>query len=410
MPFCQDLRCLVMVSLAAVVVCCDGRPVPSRIGKTYPTGEAGETGTAPECAEPAADRADVSLAEVFQSHFKLGVALGPSAFIANELDPSALEEQQAFVKHQFNRISPENVLKWSHLQPSEGTFRFELADAFVDFGAERGLEIHGHVLVWHQQTPPWVFTGRSGSQATREELLGRLEAHMAAVAERYASRIAYWDVVNEALTDEGTLRDSPWRSVLGDDYIGLAFEMAARYFPDAKLVYNDYSLFLPAKREASIELVTSLRRAGLKVDAIGMQGHYNLSRPTTSELESTLAAYERAGIEVLVTELDLDVLPRDTLGADLDDEGELSEAADPYRECLPANVDDQIAAKWASIFGAFVRYSDTISSVTFWGIHDGLSWLNNWPIEGRTNHPLLFDRDLRPKAAFEKVIQQAEGS
>ena len=170
------------------------------------------------------------------------------------------------------RTQPENVLKWNSVQPSEGGFQFEMADQFVSFGEARNLEIHGHVLVWHQQTPDWVFLGSNGAPASRQQLLARLEAHMSALSERYGSRIAYWDVVNEALNDDGSLRDSPWRQIIGEDYVEQAFAMAERQFPDAKLVYNDYSLFLPNKTSAAICLAASLKQARFASTPLGCRG------------------------------------------------------------------------------------------------------------------------------------------
>src|SRR5690606_10794372 len=183
------------------------------------------------------------------------------------------------------------------------------ADQYVEFGRQRGMQVHGHVMVWHQQTPAWVFQNADGSQVDAQTLWQRLEDHMRTLAERYGDDIAYWDIVNEAFTDSGELRASPWLDILGDDYIAHVFELADTLLPNTGLVYNDYSLFLPNKRDAVVDLVLDLRSRGIRIDAVGMQGHYGLSRPRTDELESALRAYGDAGVRVLITELDLDVLP-----------------------------------------------------------------------------------------------------
>ncbi len=340
------------------------------------------------CSEPLEGFDDASLADAFADHFTVGVALNPSVFVDGD------EKAVGVVVQQYNRISPENVLKWDAIQPVEGRFNFAPADAYVEFGEAHDQEIHGHTLVWHQQTPNWVFAGEDGKPATRELVLERLEAHVAALAERYGSRITSWDVVNEALEDTGELRVSPWRTGIGDDYIEQAFAIADRYFPDAKLVYNDYNMEQTAKVAGAIKLGKTLREAGLRVDAIGLQSHYGMSQPSVGAIETALQAYEDAGFEVLLTELDLDVLSESS--------------GNPYEECLPADIDENVALRWAEVFRAFVRYSDVISSVTFWGVDDGQSWLNNHPDPGRKNYSLLFDRELRPKTAYASVLEQAE--
>ena len=360
------------------------------------------SGGAEACAEPATVSDESSLKTAFQEHFAIGVALNNSVFSGRDAARAELA-----TKH-FNRATAENAMKWALIEPSEAEFEFEGSDAFVEFAEARGMQIHGHVLVWHQQTPDWVFLDRSGDPIDRASLLARLEAHMSALSERYGSRIGSWDVVNEAFENSGALRPTPWLEIIGSDYIEQAFALADRYFPDAKLVYNDYSLFLSGKRDATIRLVESLRQAGVRIDAVGMQGHYNLERPYREELEATLDAFAAIDLEILVTELDVDVLPRATMGADLDDSMPPDPAIDPYTECVPESVDRTIAARWGELFGVFVSRRDAISGVTFWGLDDSQSWLNNFPAQGRTNYPLLFDRQLRPKSAYVNVVKQAK--
>lgn len=353
------------------------------------------------CATPPSDPGDTSLFEAYEDYFRFGVALNGYVFSDRDLERSELA-----AKH-FNRTTAENAMKWGSVQPLEGAFEFEPVDTFIEFAEARGMQVHGHTLVWHQQTPEWVFQDENGDLIDREGLLARLEDHMSAFADRYGSRIAYWDVVNEALDDAGGYRSTSWRSIIGNDYMVEAYMMADRYFPDAKLVYNDYSLWVPAKRDAAINMIAYLRSSGARVDAIGMQGHYDLVRPAEQQLDEALTAFGDADLEVLITELDVDVLPREGAGANISDTEDPAAALDPYTECLTRSADAAMAARWATLFEVFVRHADIISSVTVWGLDDGMSWLNNWPVQGRTNHPLLFDRELQPKSSYFSVIRQA---
>jgi endo-1,4-beta-xylanase len=298
-------------------------------------------------------------------------------------------------------------MKWGSLEKSPGTLDFGATDAFVAYGERHGMEIHGHALVWHHQVPSWLFEGDGGGKATREQLIARLEGHMRAVAEHYGDRVHYWDVVNEAFNDDGTLRDTPWRQILGDDYLALVFQLAAKHFPKAKLVYNDFSLEKPAKRDAVVQLVTGFREQGVSIDAIGTQSHFQLQSPTLEEIEASIEAFGGTGLEVLVSELDVDVLPAayKNQGADLSVNAELSARLNPYPDCLPKEVAEQAAQRWADIFDLYTRHSAHVRAVTLWGVSDRYSWLNNWPVRGRTNYALLFDRQLRPKQAWQRVIE-----
>lgn len=359
---------------------------------------------ASDCSEPIDVSSLPTLAAAFAPHFRVGAALSPDTFQNSDTAAASLVEQQ------FNQISPENVLKWSEVNPRPGVYRFDVTDAFVEFGEQRGMQVHGHVLVWHQQTPDWVFRDDNGGQISAEALWKRLESHITQVAGRYGGRIKYWDVVNEAFEDDGSLRDTPWRQILGDDYLAEVFALADRLLPDSKLVYNDYSLFLPNKRDAVVALVNDLKTRNIRIDAVGMQGHYKLDRPRPEEVGAAITAYAGAKVEVLISELDLDVLPseRSVQGADLDDTETYDARLNPYGQCLPKNAEEAIAARWAQLFATFTNHADAISSVTFWGVSDGYSWLNDWPVRGRTNYPLLFDRNHQPKSAFKSVLMQVE--
>jgi endo-1,4-beta-xylanase len=354
---------------------------------------------APEA--PAFDAAQMTLATAFNDHFKVGVAV--SGRVSSGMDPSAAE----LAALQYNRATPENAFKWQSIQNVEGAFNFGQAEAFLDFAERSGMEVHGHTIVWHQQVPGWVFLAPGGGPATREQVLARLETHMAALSERIGARVHYWDVVNEAFNDDGSLRVTPWRTTIGDDYLEQAFMLADRFFPDAKLVYNDFGMENAGKREGVANLVRDLKSKGIRIDAVGSQGHFRLETPSLMAIEQSILAFSEAGAEVLVTEMDVDVLPAAAQNqvADLSMNAALSAQLNPYEECLPTVIGAQAAERWGSIFELFVQHSDKISSVTLWGVSDRYSWLNNWPVNGRTNYGLLFDRNLQPKAAWQSVIE-----
>jgi endo-1,4-beta-xylanase len=358
------------------------------------------------CDTSAVDAGQVSLAEVYAPFFKLGVAVGGR--MSSGDDPAAA----ALAVQQYNRATPENALKWQSLQPDEGDFNWGAADAFLDFAEANAMEVHGHTLVWHQQVPGWVFQAPGGGTPTRELLLERLDAHMAALSEHFAGRIRYWDVVNEAFNDDGTLRPTPWLAGIGPDYVEQAFILADRHFPDAKLVYNDFGMESAGKREAVVDMARRFRARGVRLDAIGTQGHFRLDAPLITAIEESIEAFGQTGAEVLVSELDVDVLPpaSQNQGADLSINAELSARLNPYAECLPATVAAQAAERWGSLFELFIRHSDVVRAVTIWGISDGHSWLNNWPVNGRTNYASLFDRELEPKAAWQSVVDAASSA
>jgi len=226
------------------------------------------------------------------------------------------------------------------------------------------------------------------------------------VVGRYKGRVKGWDVVNEALNEDGTLRPSPWLKIIGDDYLVKAFEFAHAADPEAELYYNDYSLENEPKRNGTITLVKMLQAAGAHVTGIGTQTHAKMDWPSPQLVDDTLTAFGQLGVKVMVTELDIDVLP--TRSRDRGAEVSRREAGDPnlnpYAKSLPDSVQSELANRYAELFGVYLKHQDVVERVTFWGVTDRDSWLNNWPIRGRTNYPLLFDRDGKPKPAFASVI------
>jgi endo-1,4-beta-xylanase len=352
------------------------------------------------------DPSQATLAQAYEDYFKVGVAIGTRA--ASGGDPAAAE----LAARQYNAATPENAFKWQSIQNVAGQFTFEQADAFLELAESHSMQVHGHTLVWHQQVPGWVFEPPAAAPMTRELLLARLEAHMSALAEHLGGRVHYWDVVNEAFNDDGSLRSTPWLQIIGPDYLEQAFRLADRFFPESKLVYNDFGMEQAGKRDAVAALVRSLKAKNIRIDGVGTQGHFRLDTPSLSAIEASIEAFADAGVEVLVTEMDVDVLPpaSQNQGADLGVNAALTARLNPYTECLPAPIAEQSAARWGALFGLFVRHSQQVKSVTLWGISDAHSWLNNWPVNGRTNYALLFDRELQPKTAWQSVMDAAQSA
>jgi endo-1,4-beta-xylanase len=306
---------------------------------------------------------------------------------------------------QFSSVTPENCLKPDPVQVAEGKFAFTRPDAFVAFAESNRLHVVGHCLVWAKddRTPAWFF--RDGTNtAGRELLLARMKKHIETVAGRYRGRIAMWDVVNEAL-DDGTnfLRPSGWSAACGEEFILKAFEFAHAADPQALLIYNDYNNELPGKRAKLIRLVRSLRQKKAPIHAIGLQGHYEIDRVPLADIEATLVAMRALSMKVVVSELDIDVIPRGKWWADGGKHRDELAKLDPYRDACPPEILQRQAEQYAQLFALFRKYSDVIARVSFWNLHDGQSWLNTFPWK-RVNHPLLFDREGKPKPAFDAVI------
>jgi endo-1,4-beta-xylanase len=328
-------------------------------------------------------QAQPALKDVFRDAFKIGAAINAGHFTGKDARGVAL------IQKHCNAITPENHLKWSLVHPAPGRYEFGPADAYVAFGERNKMFIVGHTLVWHSQVPAWVFEDEKGAPLTRDALLARMQDHIATVVGRYKGRIHGWDVVNEALNDDGTLRQTQWLKIIGEDYLVKAFQFAHAADPQAELYYNDFSLEIPAKRDAAVVLVKKLRAAGVRVSGIGTQNHHKLGSPSLENLDDSLAAFEQLGLKIHVTELDVDVLPA---------------KLNPYTEGLPEEVHQALAKRYAGLFTTYLLHRKSIARVTFWGVSDNVSWLNNFPTRGRTNHPLLFDREGNPKPAFDAVI------
>ncbi len=344
-----------------------------------------------------------SIKDAYQGCFMVGAALNPAQFTGEN------QTEDAIIKAQFNSISPENILKWEVVHPQPGKYNFAPADQYVEFGQRNHMFIIGHTLVWHSQVPKWVFEDANGNPVTRKVLLRRMRDHINKVVKRYRGRINGWDVVNEALNEDGTLRQSPWMKIIGEDYIEKAFRFAHKADPQAELYYNDYSVESEAKRKGALDLVRKLKSKGVPITGVGLQDHVSLDSPTAQQIDATIGEFGKLGVKVMITELDVDLLPWP--GSNLSADVSLHAAADPklnpYPTGLPEAVQQALSTRYADLFRTYARHCGTVSRVTLWGVTDRDSWKNNWPIKGRTNYPLLFDRDAKPKPAFDAVMQAA---
>jgi endo-1,4-beta-xylanase len=339
--------------------------------------------------------------------FRLGTTLNLDETYGRDLVGGAI------IRHHFSAISPENLLKWESVQPEPGRWAWEAADRYVELGERNGMFIVGHALVWHNQTPPWVFQNADGTPVSRDTLLARMRTHIHTVVGRYRGRIGGWDVVNEALDEDGSLRQSPWLRIIGPDYLAHAFRFANEADPQAELYYNDYSLERPDKRAGAVRLIRELQAAGVRVTAVGMQGHHKMDWPSLAAEDSTITAFADLGVKVAITELDIDVLPRVTR----ENTAEITARANPeacscrlnpYVGGMPDSAQAALAERYAQFFDLYRRRSDVVRRVTFWGVSDDDSWLNDFPMRGRTNHPLLFGWRGEPKPAFHAVIEAAK--
>jgi endo-1,4-beta-xylanase len=344
-----------------------------------------------------------SLKDAFKDSFVVGAAINRAQIYEEDTRGAAI------VKAQFNAITPENTLKWEAVHPKPDTYDFEAPDRYVAFGEKYHMYIVGHTLIWHNQTPGWVFQDEKGNPVSRDVLLKRMRDHIQTVVGRYKGRIDSWDVVNEALNEDGTLRQTPWMKIIGEDYIAKAFQFAHEADPAAQLNYNDYSLENEAKRNGAIALIKKLKEQGVPVSGVGLQGHDSLEWPTVEQEDATITAFGKLGVRVMITELDVDVLPRATQnqGADVTLSVEAQAKLNPYVDGLPDAIQQLLAKRYADLFAVFVKHRGVVSRVTFWGVTDADSWRNNWPVKGRTDYPLLFDRNGRPKPAFDAVIRTA---
>ena len=354
-----------------------------------------------------------TLKDVYKDAFLMGAAVNPGVTSGRD------QASQDIVTKHFNSITVENAMKAAPINPQPGVYNWGPADDYVAFGEKNKMFIVGHTLVWHNQVPAWFFTNAAGKPNTKEEQIERLRSHIEAVAGRYAGRVNGWDVVNEVFENDGSYRNNNWVTAFGsgDTLVKYAFMFAAKYAPNTELYYNEFNAWRPTKRDAIVRMVKMLQKENIRIDGVGMQAHWGLNYPKNNYIEEAIDAYAACGVKVMITELDVDVLPLSKEGqiagwaANADRQLQLEEFEiflDPYKEGLPDSVQNQLTKRYAELFGIFYKKRDKISRVTFWGIHDGSSWKNGSPIPNRTNYPLLWGRQHKPKPALNAVLTLPE--
>ncbi len=339
------------------------------------------------------------LKNYYSDHYLIGAALFPELFD----NPVSAE----LIKTNFNSVTPENDMKWGLLHPTLDEYKFDRADKIVAFAQANDIKLIGHTLIWHSQLGKGVFNKQESDELVdRETLLSRIKDHIFTVVGRYKGKVHGWDVVNEALNEDGTLRETNFLKIAGDTYIEKAFEYAHNADPDAELYYNDYNLVKPKKRRGAIELIKKVQETGLRIDAVGIQAHWDLTFPSLEEIENSIIQFSKLGIKVMFTELDVSVLPSpwSMPSADISIRFQNNKKMNPYPQGIPDSVNEALAKRYRDIFNLFNKYRDIISRVTFWGLHDGVSWKNEFPIPGRTDYPLVFDREMKPKKAYWELV------
>jgi len=341
-----------------------------------------------------------SLKETYKNDFLIGTALNLTQIEGRDMRADSL------IKQQFNTATPENIMKAALIHPAWDTWQFEPADQLVAYAQKNNVKINAHTLIWHSQLP-FFMRNIKDADSVRQFFVN----HITTLAARYDGKVYSWDVVNEALNEDGTLRNSIYLQKLGPDYIVEAFRLAQKSAPHTQLYYNDYNIENPKKRAGAIELVKKIQAAGVRIDGIGIQGHWHLGQVPYQNIEESIEAFAKLGIKVMFTELDISVLPNpmrnNTADVNAIDRSRANTLNNPYPNGLPDSVQDKLAADYKTLFQLFLKHKEQVGRVTFWGVEDGVSWLNDFPIRGRTNYPLPFDRNYAPKEAFYAIVRVA---
>ncbi|MBM6993927.1 MAG: endo-1,4-beta-xylanase [Prevotella sp.] len=342
----------------------------------------------------------MGLKDALGKYFTVGVAL--STRVTSDGNAQADE----LVDRHFNSVVAENCFKGEVVTPREGVYDFNAADSVVRYAEKHHLQLIGHCLIWHSQPPRWMFKNADGSQVSRDELIRRIQNHVRTMVGRYKGKVFGWDVVNEAFEDNGEFRKSPYYNIVGPEYIDIAFRTAQETDPNVELYINDYSLSKPGKRAAVCRLIRHLQQEGIRIDAVGMQSHQGLDYPDLKDYEASIDSFAACGVKVSFTELDINVLPspQHFNGAGIEQSFEYQKQMNPYANGMPAEVQKKLDKRWLSFFEIYKRHASQIERVTLWGLTDGDSWLNDWPVKGRTNYGLLFDRQYKAKPVVNQII------
>lgn len=345
-----------------------------------------------------------TLKSAYKDDFFIGAALGLSQIY--EDDKSSVD----VVKNQFSSIVAENCMKSMYLQPKEGQFFFDDADRFVALGEKYNMFTIGHTLIWHSQLASWFFVDENGKDISPEVLKQRMKSHIQTIVSRYKGKVKGWDVVNEAIMEDGSYRKSKFYEILGEEFIPLAFKYAQEADPNAELYYNDYNEWYPKKIETIVKMVKNIKSKGIRIDGVGMQAHVEMNSPTMAEYENAIIKYAASGVKINITELDISALPvpKGQSGANIADTFAYNKEINPYVNGLPKDVEEKWENRYADFFSLFLKHKDKIIRVTLWGVTDSQSWKNDFPVKGRTDYPLFFDRNCNAKPVVEKIIKLTE--
>jgi endo-1,4-beta-xylanase len=354
-----------------------------------------------------------TLKKAFEGKFILGAAVNQRQILGTDVPGDSV-----LFRH-FGAIEPENCLKSAEIMPTFGQYNWELADKYVDFGEKNGLAVYGHCLIWHSQCTPDFCYDQDGQLISPELLKERMKQHITTVMTRYKGRIKGWDVVNEAILEDGSWRPSPFWQILGEEFIPWAFQCAHEADPDCELYYNDYSMHEPKKLDTVIELVKKMQARGIRIDAIGFQGHVGMDYPDLDLYESHLRRVkDETGLDVCITELDMSILPSVTQSADVSGinwfeamrDPETREALlaklDPYKDGIPEDVYAAWNARMGAFLEMFLKNSDVVRRINVWGVTDADSWKNGWPIPGRHDAPLWIDRNFELKPFLKTYVHE----
>lgn len=328
------------------------------------------------------------LKDYYKEYFLMGVAVAPRMLHG---------EDSALIVDHFNSLTAENAMKMGPIHPRENEYDWKDTDSIVSFAKRHKMKMRGHTLVWHAQTPGWLFKDANGDSVTREVLLQRMKDHITTVVNRYKGSIYAWDVVNEAIDDNNSmyLRNTAWSRICGEDFIAKAFEYAHAADPKAALFYNDYNTENPGKRDRIYRLVKTLKDAGVPIHGVGLQGHWSVNNPSREELEKSIQMFSSLGLQVQVTELDVSVYAGRQGGQLI--QGQRRDTATGFTP----EMEEAQRVKYKMAFDVFRQYKNKISGITFWNVSDRYSWLDG---RGRKNYPLLFDMDRKPKKVYWDVV------
>jgi endo-1,4-beta-xylanase len=342
-----------------------------------------------EADPPHVETPDKGLKDYYKDYFPMGVAISPSHLILGT-------GERIIIDKEFNSLTAENVMKMGPIHPQENTYYWIDADKIVNFAGANNIKVRGHALVWHQNTPAWIFKNGDGSTVSKEVLLNRLKDHITRVVTRYKGKVYAWDVVNEAIDDNATkiYRESSWYNICGPEYIAKAFQWAHEADPDALLFYNDYNTESSSKRDKIYTFLKGLIDSGVPVHGIGLQGHWSIGWPSEAEIKGAIEKYATLGIKIQITELDCSVYSS----------GEDFSIRTLGDDDFTAEREQKQIDRYNMFFRVFRDYKTQITGVTFWNVSDKHSWLDNFPVANRKNYPLLFDQNYKRKKVYNEVV------